>query len=535
MAGVGDVDLASDRNGVLTRAQEGTAQGSSRERRPLARDALQRGDYAEAVALLEDLAARKPVNADVQVRLGHALLKVDRVADADAAFRKALALDPKNAKARLAVARISWDQGRRSEAVAHLEAAASHDPGNPTLQLRLGERLLGQLRVGEAIACFRRVLEAEPRNSAALKSLGQAFAYLGNTVEALAALREASEISPDDPQIQQQIVRVAGETSAEAWKIELGKAVAALNAPELKPGLKIAAARTLLYYGMTGALKTGLAPLEGTSAVARQLLQMARQLDRMGLASDAPDAVASGERESGQLNALTGITERFAPGCDTVALVFSGAGDRAFLSIDVIHRILRKTGVSLVYLRDLNRSLFLGGIVGVADDFAGTTAAFRSMKDRCGARRLVVIGHCAGAPAALRFGLALEAEAVLAISPRIVSREVLEERRARMLAEGKDVRSSLGAFAGDLSTLYAGAALPPRVTLLAGAGMEPECSFSRDMAARVPGVAYAEISGGRKDCLGVALTLGVLSPLFFSFIREGAVAPEIFWNAFVSR
>jgi|GEM_PF-3947822 len=494
----------------------------------LARAAIERDDWSAAIPHLKAAAAHQPENPQILMKLGRALGEAGCAQEADAAIQRALELDPTNVKARLAAGRSAWKQGRRSEAVAGLEAAAAAAPGNSKLDLALGGKLLELLRLEDATSAFRRVIAAEPRNAAALKGLAQCAVYMGDNDEALTALRAANAIEPGDARIEDQIRQLEGGIGEYDWKAEVRDAIDTLNAGD--GGRRMWAAQILLAYGMTDLVQKALTPLESTSAPARRVLQMARQLDRLGLTHPSKAPADGGDPETQQLNGLKGFTERLTPGADTLVLVFAGAANRAFLSLDLMHRILRTTGASLAYFRDVNRTLFLRGIVGLSEDFVGTAEAFRDMMARSGARRLMLIGHCGGASAALRFGLALNAEAVLAIAPRILGVAFFENRPGQSAAKLEEARQSLGRFAGDLPVIYREAERTPRVTLLAGAGMEPEASFSRDMAAKVPGVAYVEIPGGRKDCLGVVLERGLLSPLFSSFVTHGAVAPEILEN-----
>ena len=532
------------RRSVLDRAYDGRAGAVDSEKDPgpaegpdpstttadesfrLARSALKRRDLTEAVVHFEAAAAEDPTNAKVLKGLGRALRELERPAEAEAVYRRLLELDPPNVSARLAVARTAWDQGRRSEALEHFQEATRGNPADPKLDLVLGARLLAQLQVEEAKAAFRRVVAADPDNAAALKGLGRCAQYVGDEDEALAMFRAAAASEPDNPRTRSEIRRLEADRGAHDWKSEVREAIAMLNAADSARGERLWAAQILVSYGMTDLVEKTLAPLEQTSPAVRRLFQMARQLDRMGLSQPSIDPGGTADPEAEQLNGLTGFTERLNLGAEALVLVFSGAGHRAFLSLDIMHRILRTTGASLVYLRDLQHTRYLGGVVGLGDDFGATADAFRAIKARSGARRLLMIGHCAGCSAALRYGLALGAEGVLGVAPRVPGPAILKGLSPQGMAKLEAVRKSAGQFAGDLPSLYLGAASRPRVTLIAGAGIEPEASFAREMAAKVPGVASIEMQG-LKVSLGDILARGLLSPLLSSFVALGAVTPEI--------
>lgn len=74
-----------------------------------------------AVALLRPIVAADPANADAQLQLGLSLLALDRLDEAEQAFRAALAVAPDYADARLGLARIAQRRGDRTTAIAELD------------------------------------------------------------------------------------------------------------------------------------------------------------------------------------------------------------------------------------------------------------------------------------------------------------------------------------------------------------------------------------------------------------------------------
>jgi tetratricopeptide (TPR) repeat protein len=488
--------------------------------------AQRRGDLTQALSHLEAAAAEDPESLRVQLALATTFRKLDRPADVERVYRRVLELDPTNAPAQLAVGKAEWVQGHRSDALAHFQSATANEPADPKLNLALGNKLLGQWQAEGAEAAFRRVIAAEPSNAAAFMGLGRCALVRGDEDDALTWFRAAAVSEPGNQRILAAIRRLDTNHPAYDWKSELHDAAEILRVADSPREDRFWAAQLLLAYGMTDVLEEAFGPLEKISPGARRLLQMARQLDRMGLSQPSGDPGQNADPETEQLNALTGFTERLTPGAETLVLVFCGRLHRVFLSLDILHRILRNTGASLVYLRDLERTLYLGGVVGLGDDFAGTVDAFRAIMARSGARRLLMIGNCIGCVGALRFGLALGAEAVLGVKPLIgaTAEEALSPRRASRL---EALRNTAPQLVGDLPSLYLAAAAPPRVTLISGAGAEPEASFARDMSAKVPGVISVEVQTPTKDCLNEILALGLLTPMLMSFVAEGAVAPDV--------
>ncbi|MEO8926161.1 MAG: tetratricopeptide repeat protein [Caulobacteraceae bacterium] len=496
-------------------------------RMAVGRAAAERGDFEDAVVNLSAARAEEPDNTKILTLLGRALRESQRPVEAEAVYRRLLEIEPANVAAQMAVGRTAWEQGRRSEALVHLRAAAAAGgPADPRRDLSIGEKFLAQMQIDEAAAAFRRVLAAHPDNAAALKGLGRCAQVSGDDEEALAKYRAATAHEPGNPWLQTEIRRIEAKQGGDDWKSELGDAIAISNAADSTREDRLWSAHILVAYGMTGQVEKALAPLEKTGPV-RRLLQIAHQLGRMGLSQPA---VAPGEGvgpEAELFGGLSGFVEQLNPGSEALVLVFTGVANRAFLSMDMMHRVLRTTGASVLYLRDLQRTRYLAGVVGLGEDFASTAESFRTIMARSGASRMLMIGHCGGCAGALRFGLALGAEAVLAVAPRIIDAAILDGLSGRGAAKRDALRKSAGPFAGDLPSLYSAAESAPRVTLIAAKDVEPEASFARDMTARVPGVISVEMPGALKGSLGDILALGLLSPLISSFVESGGVSPDI--------
>ncbi|MGI8839515.1 MAG: tetratricopeptide repeat protein [Caulobacteraceae bacterium] len=506
---------------------EGAEAGAPDQARRAARAARKKARAATALPELETAAAENPNDLAALAALADALAKAGRTADLAAVNQRILEQDPANAKALTQLGVAAWKRGDRTEALRHLKAAAITDEADPRALLRLGQRLISQWQIDEAEKVFERVIGLEPNNVEGLLGLARCSGYGGDRERALTLLRRAAVLQPQNPQIALYIRRQETEPPQLDWKQELREATVALRDEGRPTGERIWSAQRVLSYGVTDVILETLPSLEANSAKARRFVQIARQLDRSGLSQPSWASGESTDPEAEQLNALTGIAERLKPGADVLLLVFSGAMNRAFLSLDILHRILRKTGVSIAYLRDLERTLYFGGIVGLGADFNSTTEALRDLQRRSGARRLMMFGNCIGCGGALRYGLALGAEAVLGVSPRIgaaAGEALAPSTKSKLQA----LMGGAEGFAGDLIDLYIGAgAAAPDVTLVAGEGSEPEATFAREMSARVPGVVYAAIPDVYLECFGDILARGLFTPMMSSFVADGKVAPEV--------
>jgi tetratricopeptide (TPR) repeat protein len=114
---------------------------SAQVRREVAVQAIQNGEYAEAVRELKKSIAVNPDYPDLHNYLGIAYGNSGMADDAIEEFETALKINPFYLKARLNVALALYDLGRYSEANEHIERVLSVQPDN-----QLAKNLLAELR-----------------------------------------------------------------------------------------------------------------------------------------------------------------------------------------------------------------------------------------------------------------------------------------------------------------------------------------------------------------------------------------------------
>ena len=105
------------------------------------------------------------------------------------------------------------------------------------------------------------------------------------------------------------------------------------------------------------------------------------------------------------------------PGAETMIIGFCGGSHQLGMPINLLDRWLAQTGSHVIYLRDRKKIGYAEGIPTLGDDMASTIDTLRHLAGDVGARRIVCLGHSAGATGALRFARTLGAERVLALSP----------------------------------------------------------------------------------------------------------------------
>ncbi|MDR3526200.1 MAG: non-ribosomal peptide synthetase [Rhizomicrobium sp.] len=100
--------------------------------------------------------------------------------------------------------------------------------------------------------------------------------------------------------------------------------------------------------------------------------------------------------------------------CDTVLLCFTAG---MYLPPTLLHRWLGNLPANILYLRDSRKLCYLGGVASLGDGLQASLTALAALIDSIGATRILCFGSCSGGFGALRYGLALRAEAVLALAP----------------------------------------------------------------------------------------------------------------------
>ncbi len=328
--------------------------------------------------------------------------------------------------------------------------------------------------------------------------------------------------APLDLRPKQEIRRLKVAPGGYDWRAELEEAVAAARSTSAPLQTQIEAANILIAHGLTEVARPLLSRLEARFPAARQLLLAVRQIERMGLAQPLAASLAYPDPAENQLDSLRGFVEMPIPNSDTLLIVFAGTDNRLWMTFSLMHKILRKTGVSIIYCRDLQRGFYTRGVVGLGDDFQSTVDGFGTLATRYGAKRILTLGNCAGCQGALRFGLSLGAQGVLGLGPMLRAGDNLKPHQRTRLAA---VREHLIADHKSVHTLYLEAAARPKVTLIVGEHPTVDDAGVHSMAG-VPGVIVTGIPDS-VDAVKYLLVRGLLEPLLRDFVANGVVSPEL--------
>jgi acyl carrier protein len=284
---------------------------------------------------------------------------------------------------------------------------------------------------------------------------------------------------------------------------DLPEVVAEVVNHSRKPGATLAdriyAATLLLVFGYVERARAILSALPSQPAVGQT--EMLRLCDRLDVGRQL---LQPGRQE--ELDVMVSHNPR----AKRVVLVFPGQGGRFWGFNEPV--FLYRDDASIVFMRDTGEFHYLHGIRGLGTTYGDCLAALRAIVRVIGgaadqAMPLHCMGHSTGAYAALRFGVDLRADSVLAFSGP-TNLDIGDQSESDILRWPlAALRASAPGLAADLRSLYAAATHPPKVLICYGADHPQDASAARHMAG-LPGVLLRPIVGfGGHDTLGEAMRL----------------------------
>jgi tetratricopeptide (TPR) repeat protein len=484
--------------------------------------AIMRVDYATALEHFKSAADLNPIDLPTQTSVANCLSLMDRGDEARAIYSDLSALAPRHFKDRVALgdlARVllNWDG-----AMHHFQAALESEPGNMGVRIKIGGTLCDMDRWEQAEETFRSVLNESPQNVDAMIGLAHTARARGDRTAALAILESVAALSPFDVWTKKEIRRLRAADGPPDWKREIEDDMVVARSPNAPLGDRIHAATTLVAYGLTEIAAPILAELQDRSPHARKLLRVLREIERMGLAQSLVVEKPSADGIDNQLESLRGIVEKPVPGSDILLLVFAGIEHRLWVTFSLLHKMLKSTGASVIYVRDLQQSCYSGGIVGLGDNIDSSAEGFRALAKQYGARRILTLGYCVGCIGALRYGLLLGAEGVLGLHPRV------QPEDARLLNEKAGIRGARLATQADpqrsVLAEYREAVARPQVTFVFGENCAIDAAAARALAEITEVAAIAIPGSSEVNIFSDLLALGVLQPVLGDFVARAAIA-----------
>ena len=163
-----------------------------------ARSALEKGDSAGAIALLEQPLGDGQGTSEAHYLLGNAYADQENLSSAQQQYERALALDAGNIDARANLGVVLYRAQQLTEAEAVFREALTYAPDDAEIHYNLGGVLASQGKLDDAVAEFRRANELDANLAEPYLGLGSVYQLQGKVDLAINALQKYLELS-DDP------------------------------------------------------------------------------------------------------------------------------------------------------------------------------------------------------------------------------------------------------------------------------------------------------------------------------------------------
>jgi Flp pilus assembly protein TadD len=184
----------------------------------------QKGQYAAALSLLRESAAKLSAVPDVQFHLGMTCYMMGDEVNAKTAFQRALQLNGDFSETNecnqcLAVLAIDAKTAG-ADTRAWLEKRVASQPNDSVALLRLAAIYQREGTVNKAIATYETALQANPQNVAALVNLAQLYAPQ-DPQKAFNLAKAAYNVTPNDPLVTHILGHLAFLTGDYKWALSL--------------------------------------------------------------------------------------------------------------------------------------------------------------------------------------------------------------------------------------------------------------------------------------------------------------------------
>jgi tetratricopeptide (TPR) repeat protein len=182
-----------------------------------------RGDYQQALASLQDSAAKFPDNPEVQYHLGMAQYMMGNTDQARAALQKAVRAESDFSGKDEAQKRLAQLENSSSkEGLPGQIASKTSESHDVVALLSEAESYQKQGDSAKAAATYEQALKLNPKLAAAALKLAQLYSGpLGKPAQALDFAKRAREMAPNDPKTTGMVGRIALQAGNPTWSYSL--------------------------------------------------------------------------------------------------------------------------------------------------------------------------------------------------------------------------------------------------------------------------------------------------------------------------
>jgi tetratricopeptide (TPR) repeat protein len=378
-----------------------------------ARLANARRDWPAALRCWDDIRARDPGNLSAYLGGATALRELGRLDEADALL-DAAAVPLLAAKQRgtdgattarlefdIALARRDWPQVRRSAEA--MIAGHATPPARLCLDLARACWHLGDRPAADNAA--QRALAVHPAFADAILLRAMVATDLGDGEAALSCYRRLTELEPGTARWSLKVVQLLN------WFGHVDEAVAELDKLNRQWPDDPMVRTFVRHYGPAAALPLGPATARGRLRGPDP--DHATEAELQALADKAPD-LAEHRRPVLAIDPKRDVLVAQVGGSEVGVLVFTGSNDAVSMPLALFDQYLAPLAITAIYLKDFNRLRFLRGIRSMGADYQTTLVALRELLAGLGVRRLCTLGNCDGGFAAIRYGVELGADRIIA-------------------------------------------------------------------------------------------------------------------------
>jgi tetratricopeptide (TPR) repeat protein len=150
-------------------------------------------EYAEAVPLLKEAAARDPQNLAIRLALAHSCLWSKQYPCVLDTYHEMLALNAGSAEADMLAGEAYDGLHDRNGAIEQFRAAIKANPAEPNVHFGLGYLLWTQKRLDEAASEFQAELANDPKHARSMLYLGDTYLQLNQPEKARPLLEQAAK------------------------------------------------------------------------------------------------------------------------------------------------------------------------------------------------------------------------------------------------------------------------------------------------------------------------------------------------------
>ncbi|HHY86624.1 MAG TPA: tetratricopeptide repeat protein [Verrucomicrobia bacterium] len=179
-----------------------------------------RGEYAWALALLQESAERLKNHPEVLYHLGMTHYIMGHEEPARDAFERALQIDKDFPGSAEAAQRLAILNTISTAELTEVEKLAADRPDDPIVLARLAGFYRKAGDIDRAIELYDRALQKNPRNASAAANLAQLYVGRDND-KALHFAKTARTLMPDDPRVAHTLGRIAYDSRDFAWALSL--------------------------------------------------------------------------------------------------------------------------------------------------------------------------------------------------------------------------------------------------------------------------------------------------------------------------